>query len=51
MVHASEKVATVAVENGRVVCIGQCLDFVEGSVDVINLKGGVITLQPYGGHS
>lgn len=43
VVHVSEKVDTVAVENGRVMCIGQCSDFVEGSVEVVDLEGGTIT--------
>jgi hypothetical protein len=41
--HISENAGTVGVENGRVVCIGQCSDFAEENVEIIDLEGGTIT--------
>ncbi|KAG1827623.1 uncharacterized protein BJ212DRAFT_1494927 [Suillus subaureus] len=39
----SEQAGLVGVEDGRVVCVGQCSDFAEGDVDTVNLEGGAIT--------
>ncbi|KAG1735265.1 uncharacterized protein EDB91DRAFT_1250481 [Suillus paluster] len=39
----SEQAGSVAVEDGRVVCIGQCSDFTEGDVEIVDLEGGTIT--------
>lgn len=42
VVHVSEKAGTVGVENGQVMCIGQCSDFAEGNVEIVDLEGGTI---------
>ncbi|KAG1725689.1 uncharacterized protein EDB91DRAFT_1254630 [Suillus paluster] len=39
----SEQAGSVGVEDGRVVCIGQCSDFGNGDVDIVDLEGGTIT--------
>ncbi|KAG2135195.1 uncharacterized protein EDB93DRAFT_1254338 [Suillus bovinus] len=43
VVHVSEQVGSVGVEDGRVVCVGQCWDFAERVVDIVDLEGGTIT--------
>lgn len=43
VVHVSEKVGSVGVKDGRVMCVGQCSDFAEGAVDIVDLEGGTIT--------
>ncbi|KAG2337258.1 hypothetical protein BDR05DRAFT_970469 [Suillus weaverae] len=43
VMRVSEQAGSVRVENGRVVCFGQCSDFAEGVVDVVDLEGGTIT--------
>ncbi|OAX43849.1 hypothetical protein K503DRAFT_765464 [Rhizopogon vinicolor AM-OR11-026] len=43
VVQVSENAGAVGVENGRVVCIGQCSDFAEGSAEMVDLEGGTIT--------
>lgn len=43
VVHVSEKAGTVGVENGQVVCIGQCSDFAGGNIEIVDLEGGTIT--------
>ncbi|KAG1899770.1 uncharacterized protein F5891DRAFT_1036409 [Suillus fuscotomentosus] len=39
----SEKVGSVGVEDGRVVCVSQCSDFAQGAADIVDLEGGTIT--------
>lgn len=41
--HVSEQAESVGVEDGRVVCVGQCSDFAAGGVDTVDLEGGTIT--------
>lgn len=41
--HVSEQAGSVGVEDGRVVCVGQCSDFAEGGVDTVDLERGTIT--------
>ncbi|KAG0708992.1 hypothetical protein DFH29DRAFT_821582 [Suillus ampliporus] len=41
--RVSEQAGSVAVEDGRVVCIGQCSDFAEGVADIVDLEGGTIS--------
>ncbi|KAG1849280.1 hypothetical protein DFJ58DRAFT_795038 [Suillus subalutaceus] len=43
VMRVSEQAGLVGVEDGRVVCVGQCSDFAEGDVDIVNLEGGAIT--------
>ncbi|KAG2046505.1 hypothetical protein BDR06DRAFT_985564 [Suillus hirtellus] len=43
VVHVSEKVGSVGVKDGRVMCVGQCSDFAEGAVNIVDLEGGTIT--------
>jgi hypothetical protein len=41
--RVSEQAGSVGVEDGKVVCVGQCSDFAEEVVDIIDLEGGTIT--------
>ncbi|KAG2130176.1 uncharacterized protein EDB93DRAFT_1323346 [Suillus bovinus] len=43
VVRVSEQAGSVGVEDGQVVCIGQCSDFAEEAVDIVDLEGGTIT--------
>ncbi|KAG1742005.1 hypothetical protein EDB19DRAFT_1703499 [Suillus lakei] len=43
VMRVSEQAGSVGVEDGRVVCVGQCSDFAEGVVDIVDLEGGTIT--------
>lgn len=43
LMRVSEQAGSVGVEDGRVVCVGQCSDFAQGAVDVVDLEGGTIT--------
>ncbi|KAG2142813.1 uncharacterized protein EDB93DRAFT_1338417 [Suillus bovinus] len=43
VVRVSEQAGSVGVEDGQVVCIGQCSDFAEEVVDIVDLEGGTIT--------
>ncbi|KIK32334.1 hypothetical protein CY34DRAFT_101749, partial [Suillus luteus UH-Slu-Lm8-n1] len=43
VMRVSEQAGSVGVEDGRVVCVGQCSNFAEGAVDIIDLEGGTIT--------
>ncbi|KAG1758088.1 hypothetical protein EDD22DRAFT_1000346 [Suillus occidentalis] len=43
VMRVSEQAGSVGVEGGRVVCVGQCSDFAEGAVDIIDLEAGTIT--------
>ncbi|KAG1769723.1 hypothetical protein EV702DRAFT_1250810 [Suillus placidus] len=42
VMRVSEQAGSVGVEDGRVVCVGQCSDFAQGAVDVVDLEGGTI---------
>ncbi|KAG2742359.1 hypothetical protein P692DRAFT_20879650 [Suillus brevipes Sb2] len=43
VMRVSEQAGSVGVEDGKVVCVGQCSDFAEEVVDIIDLEGGTIT--------
>ncbi|KIK33891.1 hypothetical protein CY34DRAFT_98856 [Suillus luteus UH-Slu-Lm8-n1] len=42
VIRVSERAGSVGVEDGRVVCVGQCSDFAGGVVDIVDLEGGTI---------
>jgi hypothetical protein len=43
VVRVFDQVGSVGVEDGRVMCVGQCSHFAEEVIDIIDLEGGTIT--------
>jgi imidazolonepropionase-like amidohydrolase len=43
VMRISEQAGLVGAEDGRVVCVGECLNFAAGAIDIVDLEGGTIT--------